>query len=150
MTPQQDAAGHPARAFCLSFPATAEDVSQQLCDLGQSFAAEGFPETLCANVMLVLGEVCNNIVEHADDVQDRDIGLRIMEMQGRLHIETRDRGIALPPRLLGAVDLPEMGTVVDDLPEGGFGWFIIHSLVDDMTYERHRGMNRLSFSVACP
>lgn len=150
MMVQVGATGQRGRAFCLSFAATAEDVSQQLRDLGQSFAAEGFPEAVCENVMIVLGEVCNNIVEHATERQDRDIGLRITEVRGRLHIETRDRGHALPTRLLGMPDLPEIGESTDDLPEGGFGWFIIHSLVDDMTYERDKGMNCLSFSVACP
>lgn len=149
MTVPAQATGPRERAFSLSFPATPEDVSRKLCDLGKSFEAEGFPQSLCDNVMLVLGEVCNNIVEHAVERPDRDIGLRITEVRGRLHIETRDRGNALPARLLGTPDLPDLGNSIDDLPEGGFGWFIIHSLVDDMTYERDKGMNCLSFSVAC-
>ncbi|WP_348540063.1 hypothetical protein [Ruegeria sp. HKCCE4148] len=30
------------------------------------------------------------------------------------------------------------------MPEGGFGWFLIHQLTSDIQYERRDGCNRLS------
>ena len=34
-----------------------------------------------------------------------------------------------------------------DLPEGGFGWFLIRSLTRDLTYLREDGYNMLCFCV---
>ena len=99
------------------------------------------------DLMIVLGEVLNNTVEHAMAGRDDGwIDLTVREAGERLEVLTVDDGRALPPTLLSGGDLPEMGEAVDDLPEGGFGWFIIHSLVDDLTYEREDGVNRMTFS----
>ena len=100
-----------------------------------------------ADLVIVLGEVLNNTVEHA--LAGRDDGwidLVVRRAGGRLEVETRDDGRPLPPALLAGGTLPQTGASVEDMPEGGFGWFIIHSLVDDMTYEREAGVNHLSFS----
>jgi serine/threonine-protein kinase RsbW len=35
----------------------------------------------------------------------------------------------------------------DDLPEGGFGWFLIRELTKDLQYVRHEDQNRLTFSI---
>ena len=46
-------------------------------------------------------------------------------------------------RGVGAGKLPD--TALEDLPEGGFGWHLIHSLTNDLTYLRTGGCNRLRF-----
>lgn len=129
-----------------SFRAKPEDISRQLAFVGRVLAQHGLTDGLREDVTLVLGEVLNNIAEHAMPEHDAKIVLEVIERNGRLYVQTEDAGLALPSRLLGTPSLPDMGTSVDELPEGGFGWFIIHSLVDDMVYERHEGLNRLSFS----
>ncbi len=37
---------------------------------------------------------------------------------------------------------------VEDLPEGGFGWFLIQHLAKDVSYARCTGENRLSLRLA--
>ena len=129
------------------FPATANDVSIQLARLHRAFDATGLRLSLQHDVTIVLGEVLNNIVEHAmTDIGAAWVILEVTREDGRLHVETTDRGRPLPPALLASVDLPEAKLPIDDLPEGGFGWFIIHTLTEDMVYERQNGINRLSFS----
>lgn len=129
------------------FPATQAAVSTQLTHLHAAFARHGLNDTLRNDVTIVLGEVLNNIVEHAlRDVDGAWVMLEVTREDGRLHIETVDRGSALPPALLATADQPTVDVSVGDLPEGGFGWFIIHSLTEDMVYERDGGTNRLSFS----
>lgn len=132
----------------LRLRATPDGVSTELDRLRGLLSARGFDAALGANVAIVLGEILNNIVEHA--LAGRDdawIALKVRRHAGCLHVETRDEGRPLPPGLLTSGDLPRHGTTTEDLPEGGFGWFIIHSLTDDMVYERAEGQNRLSFSV---
>ena len=142
------AAEHPAAVGLLStrFPATADAVRGQLSAVSRLFEAKGLTENLRSDVAIVLGEVLNNIVEHS--VANRDgswIGLEVLREDGGVQIETVDRGRPLPPQLLASATLPERPVDIPDLPEGGFGWFIIHSLAQDMVYERSAGTNRLSF-----
>ncbi|WP_280514091.1 hypothetical protein [Allosediminivita pacifica] len=33
------------------------------------------------------------------------------------------------------------------LPEGGFGWFLIHELARELAYRHDGGMNRLTFRL---
>jgi len=36
----------------------------------------------------------------------------------------------------------------NDLQEGGYGWFLIRSLMTDVTYERRHKTNHLSLTLA--
>ncbi|WP_220750726.1 ATP-binding protein [Jannaschia sp. AI_61] len=119
---------------------------QSIEDLARSY---NIAKDIYGDVLIVLGEVLNNIVEHAfADEPDGWIDCKISRHRTHFLIETRDNGTPLPPRLLSAGALPDTGTDLEDLPEGGFGWFIVHTLTDDMIYERLDGQNHLSFSLA--
>ena len=133
--------------FSAQFPASEPAVAEQIDLLLRTLRDTGLSEELQSNAMIVLGEVLNNIVEHAlaDRPQDR-IFLEIAQAGAQLSVETVDYGRPLPPSLLEGSKLPQMPTELDYLPEGGFGWFIIHSLAKDMLYEREAGANRLSFA----
>lgn len=125
-----------------------EAVARALDRVRDAVAERMLDAARVGDLVIVLGEMLNNTVEHA--LADRDDGwFEIVLRDGgeRLEVEVADDGRALPPALLSGGSLPEMGEAVDDLPESGFGWFIIHSLVDDMTYAREGGVNHLSFSI---
>ncbi len=139
-------APRPVPVLHVEFPAVPEEVSRQLTDLPDVLLRHDISGDLRDNVLLVLGEVLNNIAEHAGRGGAEGVDLELDIVCDRLHVRTQDSGLALPACLLGSPTLPEMGATVDDLPEGGFGWFIIHALVDDMVYEREAGRNVLSFS----
>lgn len=130
-------------------PATDAAVSALLARLGRTLAGLHIGEEMRADILLALGEILNNIVEHSVvGLPDAHIHLDLTRDIDRLLVETTDRGRPLPPALLSSASLPAMpddGMDFDALPEGGFGWFIIHSLAQDMTYEREGGVNRLSF-----
>lgn len=127
-------------------PATVEAVSVELARILETFKRCGLREGLRADLGIVLGEVLNNIVEHAvPQGVEGWIDVEVTWAEGRLQVETVDAGAPLPPQLLSGAALPDMGDTPLDLPEGGFGWFIIHALARDMTYERAGGRNHLSF-----
>ena len=56
-----------------------------------------------------------------------------------------DDGISLPDDCLLPRSLPPM--VADDLPEGGFGWFLIQDLTQALCYYREESRNYLAFSI---
>ncbi|MCK0168896.1 ATP-binding protein [Jannaschia sp. S6380] len=138
----------PAEMVDTRFPATPEAVARQIDAVAAIVADHSDCHGLRSDLAIVLGEVLNNIVEHSVGAGgDGCIGLTVRTRHASLLVETIDRGRPLPPRLLTHAALPEMGGGIPDLPEGGFGWFIIHSLARDMMYERDAGANRLSFRL---
>ena len=45
-------------------------------------------------------------------------------------------------------DNPRDYARADELPEGGFGWFLIRELAHDLVYDRENGENFLIFRMA--
>ncbi len=131
------------------FPATDAAVSVVLKRLDAGLAAAGMDDGPRGDVLLAMGEILNNIVEHSVcGLADAEILLDVAREPGRILVETADKGRPLPPSLLSSAELPAMPDDPEDiaaLPEGGFGWFIVHALAQDMVYEREGGVNRLSF-----
>ena len=95
---------------------------------------------------LVLAEALNNIVEHAYDRDDGKIELRLRLSAERLYCDVLDDGAAMPEETLPAGNAPTIGKT-QDLPEGGYGWFLIRSLTDDLAYKRIGARNHLSFQL---
>ena len=93
---------------------------------------------------IVITEVLNNIVEHAYAETAGEIDLTISPAADGLHCIVTDHGRGLPDGVLPGESLPP-----DDagLPEGGFGWFLIRSLSQDLCYARTGNANRLSFRL---
>lgn len=95
---------------------------------------------------IVLAEVLNNIVEHAYADQMGDIQLGLSHHPDGVWVTVRDRGHPFPKEELPQGLLPEVDSF-DDLPEGGFGWYLIRTLVRNLTYMRKDDHNNLSFCL---
>lgn len=110
--------------------------------------ARGVADDLCGTVEIVLAEALNNVVEHAYAPGAHDtIRLRIVRDGAGIRCEIHDYGSPLPGLALPQGAPPPLNGPRADLPEGGFGWFMIRSLTDDLHYRRIRGVNRLGFTV---
>ena len=101
-------------------------------------------------VELVMAEALNNIVEHAYPKGDPcgPIDISCSHARDGLHMTVVDSGRAMPDGRtpLGvavATDVP-----FDDMPEGGFGWFLIKDLAKDVSYVRVARQNQLSLRLA--
>jgi serine/threonine-protein kinase RsbW len=90
---------------------------------------------------IVISEALNNIVEHAYPDGPGQIALWLHQGQDGLICEISDQGAPMPGGALPEGRLPQLDTT--DLPEGGFGWFMIRALTDDVHYSRLGGTNRL-------
>ena len=95
---------------------------------------------------IVLAEVLNNIVEHAYADQAGDITLRLVRHDGEVHCTVSDTGAPMPGLCLPEGRFQPLKDLAD-LPEGGFGWFLIRSLTEGLAYQRSKGRNRLSFQL---
>lgn len=97
-------------------------------------------------VEIVLAEALNNIVEHAYARYRGDIEISLRLVASELFCRIVDTGLpmprgVLPPGILSPID-PEA-----ELPEGGFGWFLIRALSRDLEYRRDGQANLLSFRL---
>jgi serine/threonine-protein kinase RsbW len=95
---------------------------------------------------IVLAEALNNVVEHAYCRYPGKIEVVMRRHDPDLRFDITDSGLPMP----GAE--PPLGHLrgvmeIDDLPEGGFGWFLIRSLSHSLTYRRIGERNLLSFCV---
>ena len=101
-------------------------------------------------VELVLAEALNNIVEHAFDADESpgEIRIRCWRRRDGLHFAIIDDGLAMPENKAPASCAPCVGVEVTALPEGGFGWFMIHTLAKDVRYARVGETNHLNLRVS--
>ncbi|KAA8609554.1 hypothetical protein AL036_03615 [Salipiger aestuarii] len=99
-------------------------------------------------VELVLAEALNNIVEHAySECPDGGIMLRMTAGPEFADLTLQDRGTAMPDYRIPAGRIVELGNRCDDLPEGGFGWYLIRTLAEDICYSRENDENRLEIRI---
>lgn len=131
--------------------ATPETVRDALGAVRARFRDEVGEDTL-GRLELVLAEVMNNIAEHAGDhvapgqiVRPPLVHLWVVGHDGGLACALSDDGASLPAECLLPRDLPQIGS--EDLPEGGFGWYLIQDLTQELCYYREGRRNFLAFRI---
>ncbi|SES73726.1 ATP-binding protein [Paracoccus homiensis] len=153
MTPshRQNVGPHPRPSmstkpmFHRVFAAEPSVVRKTLVDIRARFGA-GLDEDTMGRLELVLAEVLNNVAEHAVDVrQGTSIHLCIVRQDAGFACAITDDGVSLPQECLQPRNLPQDGAT--ELPEGGFGWYLIQDLTQALCYYRERHRNFLAFSV---
>ena len=103
-----------------------------------------------ATVELVLAEAMNNIVEHAYPAHTLQGPIRIqcVHKGNGLHFKITDTGKPMPDGQM-PLGLPQSNDVdAFDLPEGGYGWFLIKDLAKDIRYNRVDQQNQLDLRIA--
>ena len=135
----------------LVFAATEDEASAGIAQLSNCLAARGLPAHKASDVKIALAEAINNVVEHAyAGVTAAQVNVRCRLHQDWLEILIFDTGTPLPGFRVPDGTPAELGTTIEDLPEGGFGWFLIHTLTSAIRYERSEGCNRLSLRFDFP
>lgn len=127
--------------------ATMLDVREGLRDLMACPLVRDLSEDCLSTAELVLAEALNNVVEHAYARFSGEIEVELRRDPDQLRFHIKDKGLPMPGAEPPAGHLPVVGAF-DDLPEGGFGWFLIRSLSHDLTYRREGELNLLSFGVS--
>ena len=97
-----------------------------------------------------MAEALNNVVEHAYPQGD-PVGRIVITCTHRrngLHLTVTDRGRGMPDGRTPLGAPVDVDVVPCDIPEGGFGWFLIKDLAKDVHYQRIAPENRLSLRLA--
>lgn len=117
--------------------------------LGVAFRA--IAETLissteAAQMEIAVVEACNNIVEHAYTNQSGIITMDILTTPEKLTVNLRDTGSPMPEKTQAPIEesFDFSRDDLDDLPEGGFGLFLMDNLLDERKYISENGINTLT------
>lgn len=127
----------------LTMPGDPQAVREGLQALFGTLMLRNLPSDGRGTAELVLAEVLNNIVEHAYSRHPGEIELSLSIGQDGLRCQIVDTGLPMPGGQPPAGKAPDPA----DLPEGGFGWHLIRSLSQDLTYRREGSRNHLSFRL---
>lgn len=136
----------------LSFRIRADfgQVREAVSTIRTSLEALHLSEEELVSVELVVAEALNNIVDHAyPPNSDGEIRIKLRQRPRGVMVEIRDDGTPMPNGRAPLGDHPltdKLGT--NDLPEGGFGWFLIREIARDLIYDRKDGENFLIFRLA--
>ncbi|WP_413720736.1 ATP-binding protein [Silicimonas sp. MF1-12-2] len=132
----------------MSFKATFRWVRRAIHEAMDALEAYDLTAEEMGSVEIVLAEALNNIVEHAyPQDQPGEITMSLRLRQTGLLVEISDRGKPMPHGRapLGNHPMAEFGE--DPMPEGGYGWYLIRELVQDLVYDRRDGQNILIFRL---
>ena len=137
-----------AEDLLLSFPANDLALRDALAQAMAFLRECGLQPGFCGNAELVLAEAMNNIIEHAYAGRgDGQVDLRITFDDGALAVSIEDTGAPMPGGEAPQGRAHDLDCDLEDLPEGGFGWFLIRQLSEDLAFSRIDGRNRLSFRM---
>lgn len=136
------------RIVRLSVPATGAGVREALARLTEVLSSFDIASDGHGNAEIVLAELLNNIVEHAYlDRGTGSIDLVYEVDRAVLSATVTDFGVPMPGSRMPHKRSANLEVARHELPEGGFGWFLIHELVDSLSYKRHGNRNIVRFSM---
>ncbi len=92
-------------------------------------------------IELIMVEAVNNTIEHAYEMHaGHAVNVHISYSPAVMKLVISDQGKSMPatlPMQAGSMPDPEV------LPEGGWGWGLIHALADSIDYQRDLAGNHL-------
>ena len=100
-------------------------------------------------IEIVLAEALNNVVEHAypEDEPSGPIDIDCHSRADGLHVRIIDDGRTMPGGDMPDGEEADLAQDLLDLPEGGFGWFLIRQLAHDVQYLRQDDRNILNLRL---
>jgi len=132
------------------FDSSADAVRQSITTVVDALQTANLGQNNLSSVEIVLAEVLNNVAEHAYPETGPAGPVEInytIESDG-VHFHISDQGHPMPDGKLPVGKEQDLDVDLMDLPEGGFGWFMIHTLARDIVYERVGPQNFLTFRIA--
>ena len=132
----------PAKVFDLV--ASPNGIRSGLTEIRLHLRATGLTDCRCGSAEIVLAEALNNIAEHAyANCGIGNITVAITLDDVGVLIEFTDSGAPLPGLSPPAGKPPVLDGPNGELPEGGYGWFLIRRLTTKLAYTRQNGQNFL-------
>ena len=138
----------PNDRLALQLQATAEEIRGVLGKVTRWMTAADLPAADCDTAELVLAELLNNIAEHAyAGLPPGAVDIQLERLTKAIKVLLSDHGRSMPDGRLPGGALPDANVPLEDLPEGGFGWFLIFTLTENLSYIRSGDRNMLRFEL---
>jgi anti-sigma regulatory factor (Ser/Thr protein kinase) len=111
----------------------------------EGFGAElRVPRTILNDLIVALDEALDNIISYGYEPGERsEIMVRLASATGEIVVEIEDAGRPFDPLQAPA---PDLSGSLRERKVGGLGIHFIKNLVDEVTYDRIAGRNRLRLS----
>ena len=123
-------------------------IRQVVEDICQHLGQAGLPAADLTSVQIVIAEILNNIVEHAYGINGTGrFSVHIRVRGGLLFAGFCDCGQRIPTNVLTPQSMDDPDSDIPDLPEGGFGWSLIHILVSQLRYRYVSEQNWLTVAI---
>lgn len=103
---------------------------------------DNWPPDLVFKLNLVLEELGVNIVNYSGATGDIEISLA--SDANMVRVEIADNGRPFNP--LDELDTPDISAPLGERPVGGLGVHLVRSMMDELSYSREDGMNRLAMT----
>lgn len=98
----------------------------------------GFSDDEVSKITLAVDEACTNIIKHAyKNASDYPIHLRLNARNNTFEIMIEDQGMPFEPE---SVKLPDMKEHIKSYKRGGFGMYLMKSLMDKVEYKIQPGI----------
>ena len=138
----------PSPELSLRYPARQESVVRALEKLRRvPWRIDAGPD-LMSSLQIVLSEALNNIIEHScSGLTDSWFRLSCDFDGDAVSVVIEDDGRPMPGAALPEGLAPSLSVPTDELPEGGFGWFLIRSICSNVRYSRKNSINRLELEL---
>jgi serine/threonine-protein kinase RsbW len=101
----------------------------------------GIAGAFLGEVELAVVEAMNNIVEHSYAGKAGQMRMSVEITEEMIDLRLSDSGVEMNKVPSGA---PPANTDPMQTAESGYGWFLIHTLVDQLDYRRQGGLNLLT------
>ena len=105
--------------------------------------AEDWPPELLYQIELVLEEIGTNIIKYGKDGErETEIDITLTSDSKSLTMEIIDNGKPFDP--FADAPPPDLDSSVPDRPIGGLGVYLVQQLMDEASYRREDGMNKVT------
>jgi anti-sigma regulatory factor (Ser/Thr protein kinase) len=101
------------------------------------------PSEFAGTLNLCLEEVVTNVIVHGYKEQRGTVRISLTAQPGEAMAEVEDDGPAFDPLARPA---PNLDLPIDERPIGGLGIHLVRNLMDNVTYRRDNGHNRLTLT----
>lgn len=119
--------------FTLHVPSSTQNLAM-IRDFVASIGQQaGLGDDDVARLELAVDEACTNVIEHAHHGDaTKDVVVRATFDDTALKLEVLDSGIGFDPTTMAPMDLQRL---VHDRRSGGLGLRVMHTLMDEVSYE---------------
>lgn len=98
----------------------------------------GFSDEEVNKITLAVDEACTNIIKHAYRYAgDHPIYLKLNTQNNSFEIMIEDHGMPFEPE---SIKMPDMKEHIKSYKRGGFGMYMMKSLMDKVEYKIHPGV----------